>query len=132
MTVYERIKLEADKKDISLTYLADKAKLSPGAMNKWTSDNIKWNADNIKKIKGEPGSIKLFLIATELGCTMEYLLTGEKKFDSLDDIDIEWLNVLQLINQIPKKQSHECMYFVKKYIEAYIDLIAIQDEGGRI
>lgn len=123
MTVFERIKLEADKKGISLTLLAEKANLSPGAINKWTSNSI-------EEFKGEPGAIKLFRVAEELECTMEYLLTGIKKYDSLSSSDIEWLEILQLLNQIPEKQNSECKYFVEKYIQAYIEFINTQDKRG--
>lgn len=116
MNVYERIKLEAEKKGVSISYLTEKAKLSAGTINKWTSNNVEEIG------KGEPGANKLFKVAAELDCTMEYLLTGSKKYDTLNKTDIEWLDILKLTNQIPDKYDSECRYFIKKYIEAYIEL----------
>lgn len=57
-----------------------RANLSPGAINKWTSNNV-------EEFKGEPGAIRLFKVAQEIECSMEYLLTGIKKYDNFNSSD---------------------------------------------
>lgn len=108
MSIIDRIKKEAQKQNITISALAEKAGLSQGSINKWDSSI--------------PSAEKLFAVSQILNCSMEYLLTGNNFHPDLSFEENEWMTLLHEINSLdPITKRTECLGFIKGYAQAYLD-----------
>ena len=82
MTLFERVKKMSKERGLSLSQLNDKAGLGKNAIYKWKTQ--KPSTENIQKV------------ASALGVTVDYLLTGEKS-NSVEN-DVQKVNIEELLD----------------------------------
>ncbi len=110
------MKIDKDNIGKRLSELMDKKGYSNG---KLTAElNLSKNIIGNIKNNTIPGTEILFTISQKLGTSMEYILTGEENYNSVD-ADAELL--LQKYNQLSDQGKHE--------LSTYLEFILTKDEN---